>query len=205
MTDMAPNDGDAAAAIAREWEKMLGDGSPTSFSDESRLFKQYRLAPVNNWETSQIVLKNWAVGCHAMLGVLRHPINSQMEGILESTDGLRITLKERCKRNQSWAVGTVRYVQVECNESFRQALHGAGPVICPEFGRLTRKLAVGSFDPHSIEIPGFPALEPAPPIATPPAAPPVSTPYSPYAPHYPPPRQPTPYGQGPDTNLQARP
>ena len=51
--DMMPNQTDDAAALARQWDKVLGtDNSRTSFADSTRLFQHARLTRTNQMATA---------------------------------------------------------------------------------------------------------------------------------------------------------
>lgn len=70
---MSPNKGNDVAALARQWDAVLGDGSATSFTDATHLFQQYWLVPFDGWATATIFIKHWTVTCHVLLGSMQCP------------------------------------------------------------------------------------------------------------------------------------
>jgi len=143
LPELEPEEGDNAAALARKWGAVLGLGNTLSFSDASRLFKQFQPNPFTHWETVVTCIDHWAVACHALLGGDDHPGKKQLENLLGTTDPLRSQLRLAARHKPALAVSVVRELQLEYNESFRQSLHGAGPVMWPQLESITRQLTTG--------------------------------------------------------------
>ena len=93
--------------------------------------------------------------CHVFLrDAAIHPTTYEVCTLINETAHVGARFQVQMQRHTTLSVALLRLLQIEFNESFRQALERRQQVHWPDFGRIRQDLATGNSRPDIIALPG---------------------------------------------------